>query len=313
MKLLHLAPRPDFEGGQRVLLFGTGAVGGAIRRALSKQADVDREDTLPFDWNAAPLQQEQAAAILDRITLALPDPQPSVDLVWAAGRCGFAASEAQTANELASFRHVLTLARQIHERHALRFHLVSSAGGLFEGQIAVAARTAPAPLRPYGRLKLEQEKLVADSGLRQIVYRPSTLYGLLRPHTRHGLIQTFVLSGLQHAVANVFGRLSTLRDYVFEDDVGSFIARRVLSRAAAETSAIPHLLACGRPVSIEQVRSTVERVLRRRIYVTLRPDDIGSADITFAAPPQEWQPPVDLETGVRRICESWTLRGTQPI
>jgi len=308
VKLLHVAPRPELERGRQILLFGTGAVGGAIDRALRAQAEIVCDDILPFDWNDATQQEQRVAHLYERCRSD--DAQPGVEVVW--GACGFAASDLQTSAELASFQRVLALARRIHERQPVRFHLVSSAGGLFEGQIAVTARSVPAPMRSYGRLKLEQERLVEDSGLPRFVYRPSTVYGLLRPRTRRGLIQAFVLNGLRHGVANVFGRLSTLRDYVFEDDVGAFIARRILSPTTALPPAIPHLLVCGRPVSIEQVRVTVERALRRRIYVTLRPDDIGSADITFAAPPHEWQPPIDLETGVRRICESWTLRGTEP-
>ena len=43
------------------------------------------------------------------------------------------------------------------------FFLVSSAGGLFEGQRNVGDRSQPSPMRPYGFLKLRQEKLLQDA------------------------------------------------------------------------------------------------------------------------------------------------------
>ena len=71
--------------------------------------------------------------------------------------------------------------------------MISSAGGLFEGQTFCDARSAPTPQRPYGEGKLNQEQLAwGRKGDAKIhIFRPSSVYGV-SPSGRIGLVTALI-------------------------------------------------------------------------------------------------------------------------
>jgi nucleoside-diphosphate-sugar epimerase len=188
---------------------------------------------------------------------------------------------------------------------------VSSAGGLYEGRRLVGPRTEPRPLRPYGRLKLAQEEALAASPapLDARVYRLSSVYGHVAGGRRRGLIPTLLADGLRRRTSTVTGRPDTLRDFVWVEDVGRFVARELLRTGRGPVPAVT-TLAAGRPASLHEVRRLIESALGRRLHVTYAPRDAGTADITFspAALPPGWQP-TDLRLGIRRVRDRLLGRG----
>lgn len=295
-----------------VALFGLGLIGSAIRGALHARASF-ADARLPFGWTPGAEQDAQAkdVAARARALLGQAGDGASLTVVWSAGRCGFSAAAADVEQELASFRVVLGLARdlaQVPGAAPVRFHLISSAGGLFEGAGHVTPATEPLPRRPYGRLKLQQEALLAElPGVAATVHRPTSVYGVPRAADRRGLVQTLFERAVRHEVSTIYGELSTLRDYVRVDDLGGFVAGRVLG---SEPAGGPFVLGSGKPASIHAVIRQVEGALRRRIYVSLIPTPGGGGDITFSASlhPPGWSP-IGLEAGVRDLHARWAATG----
>jgi len=136
-------------------LFGLGLIGGQVAEALCA-GGYARAACLPFAWGAAPERPRELADIM-----ALLEASPGrLDVVWSAGAGGFGMSQAAADRELADFSDVLGLARTLAGRRTpgtVRFHLLSSAGGLFEGPRDATPHTPPAPKRTYGVLNLRQD------------------------------------------------------------------------------------------------------------------------------------------------------------
>ena len=170
---------------RHVLLFGSGLIGQAVRRALH-QAGVGEPQHYPFDWTYAPAQSHQIAALIPHIT-------GCCDVVWAAGKAGFGAPMEQLEQEYESFLLALKTLKEALEGR-LRMHLISSAGGLYEGQRFVDHDTIVRPLRPYGQIKLKQEEALAHQGIEAQIYRPSSVFGYVR-NGRQGFMNTTLVTG----------------------------------------------------------------------------------------------------------------------
>ncbi len=300
------------EDARVVAVLGTGLIGSAVVGALSGM----RAEAHPLTWTPGPGQDSHLRALEARIAGLCAAPAPgsgSLALLWSAGRAGFDAAEEQTAAELSSFRAALAAAGRLTRRlpeTPVAFHLVSSAGGLFEGQRRVDAASRPAPRRPYGRLKLAQEDLLreSDARLARRIWRVTSVYGYLRSGQRIGLISALLMNGLRQQVSRITGRMTTLRDFVFVGDVADHLARRLIAPGGPEETVA--LLAQGKPTSLFEVQTLVEGVLGRRLYVSYSLEPSNSEDITFspAALPPGWYP-TDLASNIRRIHRDAVCRG----
>ena len=168
---------------QIMALFGAGLIGCSILAGLAGIAKYAQKH-FPFSWQNAGERQQHANEIERYIAeLAGTEGVPCVvSVIWAAGRAGFLSTSPEILEELSAFRDVLAFADRLGSRLSSArhmFHLTSSAGGLFEGQRLVDQDSKPEPRRPYGELKLGQERLLAKSTsqIAKFVYRPSSVYG----------------------------------------------------------------------------------------------------------------------------------------
>ena len=299
------------EGPVRlVLVVGVGLTGSAVVRRLEGSGGWRRE-VLPLDWDDVALQGRQLASAargIDERLAAAPaaalERAPRIAVLWSAGTAGFAATEADVARELASFRRVLEMSLRLAERHPgarVTFGMMSSAGGLFEGQRVVSAGSVPSPRRAYGELKLAQEAMADELGQRLVrrIYRLTSVYGSIGASHRRGLIPTLILNGIGQCVTSITGSFATLRDYVWVDDVAAHVARDLTSAPATSSRCV---LASSKPSSIFEIRHLIERVLGRQLYLALAETSANRADITFAheTSPEGWRTS-SLETCVRAI------------
>lgn len=299
MKVIRLT-----ENGQHrlILLFGVGLIGRCIFIALRGTRGAAVED-LPFDWEDSGVRGPQLASLRELVTSQHRNaPIASIHLVWAAGKAGFGAGVAQLEREDESYDSVLELAERLASslpETTHHFHMMSSAGGLFEGQRLVDQQSKAAPLRPYGWSKLEQERRAGQlpAAIACSIYRPSSVYGYNRFGGRAGLITVLVDNSNVHRTSHIYGDINTLRDYVLADDIGRFVAGRVL---ADEGNSGTFLMASGKPATIAEVLRIVETVIARRLYVRFERQQSNADHMTFAcsALPSNWRP-TDLETGVR--------------
>lgn len=292
-----------------IALFGLGLIGSHILKHLLGQG-YEPAARLPFDWQDRRERAAETAAIAGRVTSLIEagviretkDTPVTTDVVWCAGSGGFGMDEAEADQEFSHFQDVVRLATALENGPAaplVRFHLISSAGGLFEGQRSVELTTPAAPKRCYSRLKLRQENtLRAVNGLMGFIYRPSSVYGLSGAGKRRGLIPTLLMNGSRYQVSTIYGTPDTLRDYVPAQDVGRFIAAMLASSLSRPETF--HLVS-GVSRSLADVQKTVEQAINRKLYICYRSDKSNNtADITFSprSLPANWTPH-GIDTTVR--------------
>lgn len=275
--LLH---SDGLEPDRDVLVFGSGAIGSAVVRSLRR-----RRTFSTLTWRIPWTESDRRAQVLQDMTSALHERgrHRPLSLVWTAGKAGFGASEADAEHEFAAYADVVRVFQQLQagSDHPHTFHLLSSAGGLYEGRAVRSAEDPPTPRRSYGRLKLRQEHhAVAELGDSSVsIYRPSSVFSVPRAGERVGLITALVRNGLTQSPTTIVGALDTLRDYVLAADIGSFVAEQALRTPPPRTNM--HMLVNGHPASILQVITAVESVLRRRLYIRVA-DAWNASNITFS-------------------------------
>jgi UDP-glucose 4-epimerase len=286
-----------------VALFGAGLIGRAILASITRSINPAVRN-FPFSWVSAEARQREAEAAINWIAQIAQAHDIQFDCIWAAGRSGFSADDADVDHELAAYADVIAFALragQLADPTSRRFHLISSAGGLFEGQRYVDHQSQPSPHRPYGLGKLAQERRLQDVSdrLPSFIYRPSSVFGYAAGG-RIGLIAALIRDALHRRTSTIFGDWNTIRDYVFADDIGRYVGEIVVDRLQLPEI---HLLASGKPASIGEVVSRVERSLQRRISVRFRPSTVNSSHNSFrpSALPSGWRP-TPFETAVHATC-----------
>lgn len=284
MRYLAATGRPH-----AVALFGTGLIGSAVDEALRKTGRWHSVDK-PYSWHDDLLRRDQLALIMAGLlgTLMLPastaSVRPRCDIVWAAGVSGFGSTPAEMQRELQLLVELCRASEELASRHLLIevvFHLISSAGGLFEGKTQVDHRLVPTPLRPYGVGKVEQERIVQAlrPRIKTLIYRPASVYGF-RPGARRGLFATLIINALTNKPALISGAGRTLRDYVLARDIGRFVAGKVAEHAEDTAS---YFLASGKPTSMFEVIAAIEDLVRRPLYRRFESRASNALDLSFAS------------------------------
>ena len=299
-----------------VLLFGSGLIGTAIKNALLRS--VTQASAKQIDWSWPLPSPAQELALETSVSQAIMERDDvNFSVIWAAGQTGFGSTFDAMADEFAALQRVLKISKNSGdgidpERRS--FVHVSSAGGLFEGQVACGPETLPMPLRAYGEGKLAQEQIIqTEAGLgRRIILRPSSVYGFVRG-ARRGLLATLITSAFQHKPATIFGSLLTLRDYVYAPDIGNFVAKRLIkprSSSEADSTEIC-LLASARPASVFEIVRLVEESLGHGLFMKIDPRPENARDNTFlpSVLPVDFQP-TDLHEGVALTISAVTREQT---
>lgn len=298
------AQKESMETWRVVLLFGIGLIGQAVLGELLRRSRFDIQLWF-YNWYDPQQQQAQLNNLLTQLHNQVTySTNGRIDLIWSAGKGGFSSLREELVQELASFNRVLECAKEltrIFPQATHTFHLLSSAGGLFEGQIGIGLNSLPAPLRPYAELKLHQEErlLTLPAQLIKRIYRPSSVYGFAYG-ARKGLITTLIENGLAQRVSKIFGQMDTLRDYVLCDDIGRFIAKQIIASSIASSTPIM-ILASGRAATISEIKYRIENVLGRHIYVYYQAESIAAHNsYRQEIFPPGWQA-TDLTIGIRQV------------
>jgi len=296
--------QPSLErgNGKRIVLtFGVGLIGTAISHSIDKRISAKSQE-FPFSWSHADDRSEQINRLLAFLRNKFGKScEAEIDVVWAAGRAGFSDSEKVFEAEQGAFQSVLQLVMILHRESytsRLTFHLISSAGGLFEGQRKVDKHSTVSSLRAYGdaKLKIENKVKILDESIAVQIYRPSSVYGYSGKKGRVGLVVAMLTSIVQNSTVKIYAQPDTLRDYVFVSDIGRFIAQNILNWNGFSQT---HLLASGKPTSTLELIQHVERIMRRRVSVQfeLNADNIESNTFNPYALPENWMS-TSLETGI---------------
>lgn len=273
---MHLYQNPH----NAVSVFVVGS-GGVIGSAVSRQlfcAGYYSNAYFAVDWLQSPqCVSDQIFAFLKNPKVAklnrIASPhQPSLIVIWTAGRAGFDSKIKEVKHELDIFKLVLQKldSGRLYTKSdsQIRFCLVSSIGGLFEGITNITTETPVSPKRPYGQLKRDQEALLSEQGsLSCAIIRLPSVYSYIIPNKRTGLIQAMTHNALLRRITTIYGAPSTLRDYVWADDVGRTLVRLC---EAPILSKKPYNLFSGQPISIVYVHSCLEQILRRSVHLCFK-------------------------------------------
>lgn len=286
------------------VLFGLGMIGTAIRESLMRLQFTPVVRT-PVDWNRAGGLSEVVKLIRSHCQGLRPSPR-WLSIAWSAGASNFFSSAKDVEAENRLFEQVVRLAGELNaglEDTAIRFHYLSSAGGLFEGQRVVDGHSEPTPQRPYGRMKCWQETLTRSSFEHGefTIYRPSSVYGPIRRPRRHGLINQVIANASNRRISILDANVMALRDYVYAGDIGAYVARQIAFPKSA-ISQEEHFLVSGRCASIFEVTTQIERALKLRVRYRFDENFGNSASITFSSRvlPVAWHPST-LEVGIRQF------------
>jgi hypothetical protein len=286
-------------------MFGLGMIGSAIRDTLlgfeyHLMAKID------FDWEDAEYR-DRAFRLIETSCLAYSPPPDRVSIVWSAGKGGFHSTQDELSRENIPFMDTVSFVSKLKnalDSTRLDFHYISSAGGLFEGQRVITCKSNPAPVRPYGRLKLAQEHVLRSSfGKNEIAfYRPSSVYGPMVQKTQQGLINNLVTNGRNSRVTVLDAHVMSLRDYVFSGDIGNFVAKRIRSGNTGASSSPVHFLVSSRCSSIFEVVHKIERTLNLNLQFRYDESFGNNSNITFSDSvlPPGWSPST-LDVGIRQF------------
>lgn len=299
-------------GSHLVLMFGLGMIGSAIRDSLL-DFEYHLMAEIGFDWHNA-TRQAKAFGLIETSCLAYSPPPDRLSIVWSAGKGGFHSTQEEISLENVPFMdtlHWVTKIRNTLHSTGFDYHYISSAGGLFEGQRVINSSSIPAPVRPYGRLKLAQEQVLRKSfNEREIaIYRPSSVYGPMVQKSRQGLISNLVHNGRNGRVTVLDAQVMALRDYVFSGDIGNFVAKRIRSGNTPVASNPVHFLVSSRCSSIFEVVQKIERTLNLNLQFRYDESFGNHRNITFSDSvlPPGWSP-TTLDVGIRQF-----LVGKMPI
>ena len=284
-----------------ILVYGLGLIGTYIYRSLISSGFKNTQKftyswTNPKGWDTevkileSYLENALKARKFDRI-----------DFVWAAGKGGFMSAEEDFEIEFSAYSRILNFCQSLDQKYSgkqISFHLLSSLGGLFEGQTNVTSVTQAAPQRPYGFAKLRQEHALheLEPTIRKYVYRPSSVYGYTGPNGRIGLIVALLKNALRNQVTTIFGLPYTLRDYIFSDDIGRFISTNVIHPENLDRN---YHLASAKPTTILEVIRDVEKIFDRQILCNFTFNRGNALNNTFAPETYGglWDP-VNLSLGI---------------
>jgi len=258
-----------------IVLVGLGLIGSLIFKQLLATHKVLAEAP------AAGYSRESGRKLAAHAQSTLNQSRYSVgrlDYIYAAGAAGFFSSAEQMNQE---YDYALSVTEGLVSTlhfEILVGHLVSSAGGVYEGCKHITQNTKAAPARPYGESKLKLEKAFSSLFDHLMIYRPTSVYGYLGSGYRRGLITQLIWDAQHQSTTPIFGALHTLRDYVWAGDIGHHIHAKIASQ---ESDSQTMILASGRPVSVFEILHKLEKYLLRRPRIALVHAE-NARNITFS-------------------------------
>ena len=247
-----------------------GLIGSAVARFAEN----------PFHGSTVPWSEPESAREALRSSLRRLEQQSKATdaawtIVWAAGAATVSASEEDALREAELFRAFTNDLAESDLSDDGVIVLVSSAGGIHAGSPTPPfdEATPPAPISPYGRARLAQEEAAATLlGQRWpvVLARVSNVYGPGQDLSKlQGLISRLAVCSLTREPLNLFVPLSTVRDYIYVDDVAALIHAWIAQEAGTPAGARVRILASGQGTSIGQLVRTAQDVGHRKVPIAM--------------------------------------------
>ncbi|MGA0568914.1 NAD-dependent epimerase/dehydratase family protein [Rathayibacter sp. KR2-224] len=263
------------------LIIGSrGLLGSAIVRAGEARDDWSVRSTPPLPWQDPHLVGEQVAAAVEALVVSASRAGSNWAVVWAAGAAVTSSSKEDLNAELDTFSRCVKAIRAAASTRGTFFY-ASSAGGAYAGSSGPPfdETTLPAPLSPYGELKLAAEAIATNEltphGINVCIGRIANLYGPgQRLDKMQGLISHLAVAQFSPRPATIYVSLDTIRDYIYVDDCASLIADLIeevsdSSGDAGEGVSVTKVLASGRGVTIGELIGEIGLISKRRPNVMI--------------------------------------------
>jgi UDP-glucose 4-epimerase len=197
--------------------------------------------------------------------------------------------------------------RQCRESQVRRFIFASSGGTVYgvPAETPTPETHATHPISLYGAEKLAAEQFLAvlrSHGLESITVRPANVYGPHQdPRGRCGFIAVAMGCALTGREVTVWGDGSTVRDYVYVDDLCDALVRL----AYAPTREYIYNVGSGVGISLSQILERIGSIASCTLRVSYAPKQ--SVDIPVSVLSSErithetgWAPSVSLREGMGR-------------
>lgn len=232
-----------------------------------------------FAWGHADVMQREFVDGCTAFARVVGD--RSWQVAWCAGAGVVGASPAELAMETVALEALLLALERHGPSPPGELFLASSAGGVHAGSHGAPFDecSAPAPISPYGRTKLEQERLAAAwatrAGVSLIIGRIANLYGPGQDLTKaQGLISHIARALLRREPVHIYVPLDTQRDYLYSADCAELAAgalRRLRGEAEAhgEPVSVTKILASQQAVTVGALLAEFRRLLKRPPRVVL--------------------------------------------
>ncbi len=255
----------QLDANRVAIVVGLGLIGRSITQSLSK-----RRELQIIGHNQDPDFWSVPGSLLDLLKERLAQlDSADIEIIWCAGKAGFAASSSETDKELAFFKDcILALSTKYGSRLCVNF--VSSAGALYEQNNA--------KLTPYGELKQQQELCLKEHTVRHRLFRVGTVYDAPAQGVRLGLIAKMIKDAQLGLATTLYASAHTRRDFLLVDDVGRYIVRKLLSN----TEDASCVLVSGRAVSLHTLVLMLEKILKRKVKVNFMTSTFNDSDFLYA-------------------------------
>ncbi len=287
-----------------VWLFGSGLIGESIGIALEGKFTY-KSVNIKVLWGAYDQIDSTVKEIIENTKLLSKDKsETKVTIVWAAGVSGFYSKVEETDVEYLFFQRLINLLTTKSNNFVFNFIFFSSAGALYEGMTGIDYNTDICINRPYGELKLNQERYLQQSNKISslLILRPSSVYGFIDNRVkRPSLIPTIMHNALLNKLSTLYGDLYTLRNYIWVEDVANFVINKLIHFEDGM-----YILAGSRSHSIIEIKKEIERVVRKRVYFKLNSSIENNLDIVFSNNLFPWKyTNTTILDGIYKISQKW--------
>lgn len=270
----------------RVWVLGAGGMlGAAITRELRRQGGTIYQFSESIDWRNLSRLRWQFGRAVKEFLAGLAD-SDDWEIYWAAGVGSMGSTRADLEEETVALETLLFLLReQLPGRGTSGcVGFASSAGALYAGcpDFEITEASPVTAISDYAKTKLLQEQMLQEfvssvEGVRLLVARLSTLFGPGQSFgKRQGLLSHIARCALKHQPVEIFVPLDTSRDYLFADDAACDFIDSLRALRAQDGRSQIRIIAAERSVTISEIISTFNRLIKKRLRVVCNQNSISN-------------------------------------
>jgi UDP-glucose 4-epimerase len=199
----------------------------------------------------------------------------------------------------------LNILESITDYQKCYFIFISSGGAIYGENLESPVKETQLcyPKSPYGLSKLTVEnytKYFSESrNLNHLIVRPANIFGPRQnPNGESGVVSIFANSMLRNQKVSIFGDGHDYRDYVYVNDVVSFVDQAIEKKISGVFN-----VGTGLSVTTNKIFSDLAKILdykKNPDYLPNRPGDIKGIrlDTTKALKEINWKPKINFTQGL---------------